>query len=257
MSAVLIAGRRRPCRMPAVDRRHRILERVAEEQTIHIRELAAELDVSEMTIRRDITPARARRLPAPHLRRRDRPRHPLPRARLQRPRPAERAGEAPDRRCGRAAGRRRRDHVRRHRHAPPSSSRSLPARARRRDRGHQLAARGQPARHAPGPRRHRSAAACAATSSAASGRWRPRPCAATTPTSRCSAPPGSRARHGVTELDDETAEVHRLMAEHADRPHGRGRRLEARRRPPWPPSLPAEPDRRRSSPTMPRRTPRS
>ncbi len=41
--------------MPAVDRRHRILERVAEEQTIHIRELATDLDVSEMTIRRDIT----------------------------------------------------------------------------------------------------------------------------------------------------------------------------------------------------------
>jgi DeoR/GlpR family transcriptional regulator of sugar metabolism len=38
----------------AVDRRHRILERVAEEQTIHIAELATELDVSEMTIRRDI-----------------------------------------------------------------------------------------------------------------------------------------------------------------------------------------------------------
>jgi DeoR/GlpR family transcriptional regulator of sugar metabolism len=41
--------------MLAVDRRHRILERVAEQQTIHIAELAAELDVSEMTIRRDIT----------------------------------------------------------------------------------------------------------------------------------------------------------------------------------------------------------
>jgi DeoR family fructose operon transcriptional repressor len=39
----------------AVDRRHRILERVAEEQTIHIAELSAELGVSEMTIRRDIT----------------------------------------------------------------------------------------------------------------------------------------------------------------------------------------------------------
>jgi DeoR/GlpR family transcriptional regulator of sugar metabolism len=38
----------------AVDRRHRILERVAEQQTIHIAELAAELGVSEMTIRRDI-----------------------------------------------------------------------------------------------------------------------------------------------------------------------------------------------------------
>jgi DeoR/GlpR family transcriptional regulator of sugar metabolism len=38
----------------AVDRRHRILERVAEEQTIHIAELAADLGVSEMTIRRDI-----------------------------------------------------------------------------------------------------------------------------------------------------------------------------------------------------------
>lgn len=40
--------------MHAVDRRHRILERVAEEQTIHIAELATELGVSEMTIRRDI-----------------------------------------------------------------------------------------------------------------------------------------------------------------------------------------------------------
>lgn len=39
----------------AVDRRHRILERVAEEQTIHIAELSAELGVSEMTIRRDIS----------------------------------------------------------------------------------------------------------------------------------------------------------------------------------------------------------
>jgi DeoR/GlpR family transcriptional regulator of sugar metabolism len=39
----------------AVDRRHRILEQVAERQTIHIAELAAELGVSEMTIRRDIT----------------------------------------------------------------------------------------------------------------------------------------------------------------------------------------------------------
>src|SRR3954452_9965990 len=38
----------------AVDRRHRILERVAEEQTIHIAELASDLGVSEMTIRRDI-----------------------------------------------------------------------------------------------------------------------------------------------------------------------------------------------------------
>lgn len=40
--------------MLAVDRRHRILERVAEQQTIHIAELAVELGVSEMTIRRDI-----------------------------------------------------------------------------------------------------------------------------------------------------------------------------------------------------------
>jgi DeoR/GlpR family transcriptional regulator of sugar metabolism len=38
----------------AVDRRRRILERVAEEQTIKIGELARELGVSEMTIRRDI-----------------------------------------------------------------------------------------------------------------------------------------------------------------------------------------------------------
>lgn len=40
--------------MLAVDRRHRILERVAEEQTIHIAELARDLAVSEMTVRRDI-----------------------------------------------------------------------------------------------------------------------------------------------------------------------------------------------------------
>ncbi len=38
----------------AVDRRHAILRRVAEDQTIHVGELARELDVSEMTIRRDI-----------------------------------------------------------------------------------------------------------------------------------------------------------------------------------------------------------
>jgi DeoR/GlpR family transcriptional regulator of sugar metabolism len=41
--------------MLAVDRRHHILQRVAEQQTIHIAELAVELDVSEMTIRRDIS----------------------------------------------------------------------------------------------------------------------------------------------------------------------------------------------------------
>src|ERR1700741_4944014 len=41
--------------MLAVDRRHHILQRVAEQQTIHIAELAVDLDVSEMTIRRDIT----------------------------------------------------------------------------------------------------------------------------------------------------------------------------------------------------------
>ncbi len=40
--------------MHPVDRRHRILERVAAEQTIHIGDLAVELGVSEMTIRRDI-----------------------------------------------------------------------------------------------------------------------------------------------------------------------------------------------------------
>ena len=45
-----------PVRRPvlAVDRRHRILEQVAEHQTIHIAKLAEELGVSEMTIRRDI-----------------------------------------------------------------------------------------------------------------------------------------------------------------------------------------------------------
>jgi DeoR/GlpR family transcriptional regulator of sugar metabolism len=40
--------------LAAVDRRHRILERIAEEQTIHVGELARTLGVSEMTIRRDI-----------------------------------------------------------------------------------------------------------------------------------------------------------------------------------------------------------
>jgi DeoR/GlpR family transcriptional regulator of sugar metabolism len=38
----------------AADRRHTILLRVAEEQTIHVGELARDLGVSEMTIRRDI-----------------------------------------------------------------------------------------------------------------------------------------------------------------------------------------------------------
>ncbi len=48
------SGRGRAQPLAAVDRRHRILERVAEEQTIHVGELARALDVSEMTIRRDI-----------------------------------------------------------------------------------------------------------------------------------------------------------------------------------------------------------
>lgn len=43
-----------PRAIAAVDRRHRILERIAEEQTIHVGDLARELGVSEMTIRRDI-----------------------------------------------------------------------------------------------------------------------------------------------------------------------------------------------------------
>jgi DeoR family transcriptional regulator, aga operon transcriptional repressor len=43
-----------PRPIAAVDRRHRILERIAEEQTIHVGELARSLGVSEMTIRRDI-----------------------------------------------------------------------------------------------------------------------------------------------------------------------------------------------------------
>jgi len=40
--------------MRAADRRHAILARVADEQTIHVAELARELGCSEMTIRRDI-----------------------------------------------------------------------------------------------------------------------------------------------------------------------------------------------------------
>lgn len=43
-----------PRPLAAVDRRHRILERIAEDQTIHVGELARTLNVSEMTIRRDI-----------------------------------------------------------------------------------------------------------------------------------------------------------------------------------------------------------
>ena len=50
------SGIRRPRSRPvhAADRRHAILTRVAEEQTIHVGELARELGCSEMTIRRDI-----------------------------------------------------------------------------------------------------------------------------------------------------------------------------------------------------------
>lgn len=44
----------RPRPLAAVDRRHQILEHVAEDQTIHVGDLAREFDVSEMTIRRDI-----------------------------------------------------------------------------------------------------------------------------------------------------------------------------------------------------------
>jgi DeoR family transcriptional regulator of aga operon/DeoR family fructose operon transcriptional repressor len=47
-------SRQRPRRQVPVDRRHVILERVADEQTIHVGDLARELQVSEMTIRRDI-----------------------------------------------------------------------------------------------------------------------------------------------------------------------------------------------------------
>ncbi|MDQ6796333.1 MAG: DeoR/GlpR family DNA-binding transcription regulator [Chloroflexota bacterium] len=38
----------------AIDRRHLILQRVAEEQTIHVAELARDFRVSEMTVRRDL-----------------------------------------------------------------------------------------------------------------------------------------------------------------------------------------------------------
>lgn len=48
------AGNGRPRPLAAEDRRHRILERVAEDQTIHVGDLARTFDVSEMTIRRDI-----------------------------------------------------------------------------------------------------------------------------------------------------------------------------------------------------------
>lgn len=57
MSEGVPAGHPPPSGHPvvgAVDRRHTIVRRVAEEQTIHVGELARELGVSEMTIRRDI-----------------------------------------------------------------------------------------------------------------------------------------------------------------------------------------------------------
>jgi DeoR/GlpR family transcriptional regulator of sugar metabolism len=57
MSDVDSRGRNAPVGDQAlvpVDRRHVILERVADEQTIHVGALARELGVSEMTIRRDI-----------------------------------------------------------------------------------------------------------------------------------------------------------------------------------------------------------
>ncbi len=55
MTEVVGASPSTPARpVYGVDRRHRILERVAAEQTIHVGELSRELGVSEMTIRRDI-----------------------------------------------------------------------------------------------------------------------------------------------------------------------------------------------------------
>jgi DeoR family transcriptional regulator of aga operon len=48
------SGARRPKTVHGADRRHAILARVAEEQTIHVGELARDLGCSEMTIRRDI-----------------------------------------------------------------------------------------------------------------------------------------------------------------------------------------------------------
>ena len=55
-AAVARSGVRRLRGRPvhAADRRHTILARVAEEQTIHVGELARDLGCSEMTIRRDI-----------------------------------------------------------------------------------------------------------------------------------------------------------------------------------------------------------
>ena len=133
--------------MLPVDRRHRILERVAEQQTIHIAELALELGVSEMTIRRDITRLEQdgflRRTyggATAHITR-------SMELALQRPRPPARAGEAAHRDASgsgstwRPARCLRRDRLRR----PSSSSLFLP------DRGtsyghHRLAAGRQPAR---------------------------------------------------------------------------------------------------------------
>ena len=50
----LSGGRGARTNVRAADRRHAILARVAEDQTIHVAELARELGCSEMTIRRDI-----------------------------------------------------------------------------------------------------------------------------------------------------------------------------------------------------------
>ncbi len=80
-----------------------ILERVADEQTIHVADLARELGVSEMTIRRDI-----RRLERDGFLRQtyggaDRPPDPIPGRGLQRASAAARAREAPDRDARRPA----------------------------------------------------------------------------------------------------------------------------------------------------------
>src|ERR671930_592192 len=149
--------------MLAVDRRHRILERVAEQQTIHIRELAAELGVSEMTIRRDIT-----RLERDGFLRRT-----YGGATAHVTRSLELAFNA---RALQSASAKR---------LIGMAAAPLVAGARR----HELCCVG-PVASATVRRYHADVAVLSAA--------------------------GLSARAGMTELDDETAEVHRLMTEHSD-----------------------------------------
>ncbi len=230
--------------MPAVDRRHRILERVAEEQTIHIARAGDRAGVSEMTIRRDIS-----RLERDGFLRRT---YGGATAHITRSlelafnaaRSAERAGQAADRDGGGAARGQRLDALRRHRH-DRRAVRALPAGPRRRHGRHRLAAGGEPARHAAAGGSSSSVAACAdGRALPASARSPARPCAATTRTWPCWAPPAlsaARGDHRARRRRRRGAAGHDRAERAARRP---GRRVEDRRGRAWRPSRRPRPSRR-------------